>query len=93
MCEIYKCETNIIQPDCGYKIQYFLTTEDDLNFGFKSILYKQHTLTSTDVVDLMMSQDEAERVINTLCENHVFPQTYLDVLADMDIYLPACEVQ
>ena len=83
MRERFRCETNIIQEDCEYTIRYFLTTEDDCGFGIKATMYANQKLKSTNLFDLTLSRDKAEELIDMFCVNHVFPQSYNDILSDM----------
>lgn len=83
MSETYKCETNIFQEDCSHKVKYYLITDDGINFGIKSTVYENQQLISTDVFKLTMSREKVEKLITTFCENHVFPQSFTAIIADM----------
>lgn len=83
MGEAFSCEANVIKKDNNYKIEYYLVTEDELNFGIKSIMYENSSLISTNLFDLDLSKVGAEQMINMFCINYVFPQSYFDILSDM----------
>ena len=87
MCEMFQCETNVIQGNRSYKIEYFLVTEDDLNYGIKSTVYENQRLQSTNLVDVALEREHAENLIRLFCLNYVFPPSYADILDDMSIRL------
>lgn len=85
MSETFSCEANVIKKDNNYKIEYYLVTEDESNFGIKSIMYENNSLVSTNLFDLDLSRIGAEQMIIMFCTNYVFPKSYFDILTDMVI--------
>lgn len=85
MYEEFKCVTNVTtSQDIRFTVEYYLITEDDLNFGIKTIVYTNGSLHSTDLFQLSLSNEKAEELIDMFCTKHVFPESIPDIVQDLE---------